>query len=113
MAMVDGIETTTGRIASLRELERLKRQEGLEWRCSGKIRKQVMERKVLIYAVLRRLPEPASESAGHVGSLSACESYKILLLSVPNHMLIASLSILQSYGISLLGNEGNALHKCA
>ncbi|KAL3162657.1 hypothetical protein ABBQ38_008702 [Trebouxia sp. C0009 RCD-2024] len=58
---VDGIEMTTGRIACLRELERLKRHEGLEWRCSGKIRKQVMERKVLIYAVLRRLPDPAGE----------------------------------------------------
>ena len=58
---VDGIEMPTGRIACLRELERLKRQEGLAWRCSGKIRKQVMERKVLIYAVLRRLPDPAGE----------------------------------------------------
>ena len=59
----DGIETTTGRIAPLCELERLKRQEGLEWRCSGKIRKQVMERKVLNYAVLKRIPDPASELA--------------------------------------------------
>lgn len=53
---VDGIDTSTGRIAPLWELERLKRQEGLEWRSSMKIRKQVMEKKVLIYAVLRRLP---------------------------------------------------------
>ena len=67
---VDGIETTTGRIASLRELERLKRQEGLEWRCSGKIRKQVMERKVLIYAILTRLPTPASELLDHGTSLA-------------------------------------------
>lgn len=58
---VDGIETTTGRVVSLHELECLKRQEGLEWRCPGKIWKQVMERKVLVYAVLRRIPDPASE----------------------------------------------------
>ena len=38
------------------------RQEGLEWRSSSKIRQQVMEREVIIYAVLRCLPEPASES---------------------------------------------------
>ena len=79
---VDGIET--GRLASLWELERLKRQEGLEWRCSGKIHKQVMERKILIYAVLRQLPEPARvlAMAEHAGSLSACASYQILLLLI-------------------------------
>ena len=62
---VDGIEMADGRIAPLRELERLKRQEGLEWRSSSKIRKQIMERKVLMYAVLRRLPDPASELSAH------------------------------------------------
>ena len=58
----DGIEMTNGRTASLRELERRKRQERLEWRSGPKIRKQVMERKTLIYAVLRCLPDPASET---------------------------------------------------
>ena len=51
--------------------------------------------------------------AEHAGSLSACTSYEILLLLMPNHMLVASLGILQSYGISLQNksNENNALHK--
>lgn len=80
---VDGIEMTTGRIACLRELERLKRQEGLEWRCSGKIRKQVMERKVLIYAVLRRLPDPAGESRDHAASST------LLVYLVHHHLLHA------------------------
>lgn len=66
---VDGIETTTGRIASLRALERQQRQDGLEWQCLGRIRKQVMERKVLIYAVLRRLSDPASELSDHAECL--------------------------------------------
>lgn len=64
---VDGIETPVGRTVPLRELERRKRQEMLVWRCCGNISKQVMARKVLIYAVLRRLPDPASELDSHAG----------------------------------------------
>ena len=76
------METTTGRTAPLLELERQKRQEGLMWRFSGKIRKQVMERKVLIYAEFRRLPDPASELANHARwVLSACASLPVRVVN--------------------------------
>ncbi|DBA88040.1 TPA: hypothetical protein ACH3X1_005021 [Trebouxia sp. C0004] len=49
-------------IAPMRELERrfhLEGQQKLEWRCQGKMRKEVWRRKVLVYAILHGTPNPA------------------------------------------------------
>lgn len=73
-----------------------------------------MARKVLIYAVLRRLPEPASELAHHAEwSCLPVHPYLFALCMPAPYITNASPSTLQSYSISLAANEGSDLQKCA
>ena len=73
-----------------------------------------MARKVLIYAVLRRLPDPASELANHAKWFCLPVHPYLFVLCMPDCDIInASPSTLQSYSISLIGNEGSASHKRA
>ncbi|DBA90157.1 TPA: hypothetical protein ACH3X1_003464 [Trebouxia sp. C0004] len=55
---------TEKRVASLRFLEYSMTQEGarqVKWRTGAAIRKAVVQRKVLIFAMLRKLPDPQAE----------------------------------------------------
>ncbi len=77
---VDGIRVKTAsasseqRVAPLRLLEHQFRTKThvAPWRCGNKIAKAVAEQKVLVYAILRRLPDPAG----------GCFSEPILFTSV-------------------------------
>ena len=56
----------------------------LAWRSGTKMRKHVMQRKVLIYAILRELPDPSGDFKNHMHASASLQKEDATLSQVVN-----------------------------